>query len=71
MSIRRESFMITVNANHEIQNEFCLGMSLSVLPFSDPRVSSCSLWPYSLAGELAWLHVRNGRSALIRGHDPS
>ena len=43
----------------------CLGMSLSVRPFSDSRFSSCSLRPYSLAGELAWLHVRNGRSALI------
>ena len=47
----------------------CLGMSLSVRPFSDPRFSSCSLRPYALAEELAWIHVRNGRSALIRGHD--
>ena len=49
----------------------CLEMSLSVRPFSDLRFSSYSLRPYSLAGELAWLYVRNGRSALIRGHDPS
>ena len=51
-------------------NAVCLGMSLSVRPFSDPRFSSCSLRPYALAGELTWIHVRNGRSAPIRGHDP-
>ena len=60
-----------MDAIEDIHDDMCLGMSLSVRPFSDPRFSSCSLWPYSLAGELAWLHVRNGRSALIKGHDPS
>ena len=48
----------------------CLGISLSVRPFSHPRFSSFSLRPYALAGELDWIHVRNGGYALIRGHDP-